>query len=131
VCCGWDLRIIRESPKLEDAARNEDDHGRRPGTSYFVVSENADESPVSLSNNIFSRPTVNVSSNASSLSVPTTSSGHIGSTFQYSESSVIATLLAKVVQSRGGISKLQKCVAIVPVLGAAIHALTQTTSKET
>jgi hypothetical protein len=105
-------RIIRESPKFEEAARNEDDRGRRPGTSYFVANENADEKPVDLSNNIFSRPTVSVSSSASSISVPTRSSvTYLGSIFQYSESSVIATVFAKVVQSRGGICKFQKCVA--------------------
>jgi hypothetical protein len=59
------LRIIRESPKLEEADRSEEDCGRRPGASYFVASEDEDDEPVRSSDSAFSRPTFTVSSSAS------------------------------------------------------------------
>jgi hypothetical protein len=126
------FRIIRESPKLEEAARSEEDRGRRPGASYFVASENEDDEPDRSSGSAFSHPISIVSSGASSFPKTISSSvTYLGSTYQYSESSVIATLLSSVIQSRGGISKFQNVWQIVQSLGAETCALTQTISKGT
>jgi hypothetical protein len=104
------LRINRESPKLEEAARSEEDRGRRLGASYFVASKNEDDEPVRSSDSSFSRPTSTVSPGASLSKTISPSVTYLGSTYEYSESSVIATLLGSVVQSRGGINKFQKYV---------------------
>jgi hypothetical protein len=101
------LRIIRDSPKLEEAARREEDRGRRLGASYFVASKNEEDEPVRSSDSSFSRPTSTVSSGASLSKTISPSVTYLGVTYEYSESSVIATL----VQSRRGINKFQKCVA--------------------
>jgi hypothetical protein len=68
------LRVNRNSSKLEEAARSEEDRGRRPGASYFVVSENEDNEPVSSLGTAFTRPNSTAFSGASSLSTPTSSS---------------------------------------------------------
>jgi hypothetical protein len=122
------LRIIRESPKLE-AASSDEDRGRRLDASYFVASKNEDNEPVRSSDSSFSRPTSTVSSGASlskTISPPVT---YLRSTYEYSESSVIATLLGSVVQSRGGINKFQKYVVLALV--AETHAPIQIISKKT
>jgi hypothetical protein len=112
------LRIIRESPKLEEAARSEEDCGRRLGASYFVASKNEEDELVRSSDSSFSRLTSTVSSGAS-LSKPISPSvTYLGSTYEYSESSVIATLLGSGVQSRGGINKFQEYVADRSSLGS-------------
>jgi hypothetical protein len=48
------LRIIRESPKLEEAASSEEDRGRRLDASYFVASKNEDDEPVRSSDSSLS-----------------------------------------------------------------------------
>jgi hypothetical protein len=75
------------------------------------ASKNEDDEPVRSSDSSFSRPTSTVSSGASLSKTISPSVTYLGSTYEYSESSVIATLLGSVVQSRGGINKFQKYVA--------------------
>jgi hypothetical protein len=105
------LRISREAPKLEEAARSEEDRGCRLGASYFVASKNEDDEPVRSSDSSFSRPNSTGSSGATLSKTISPSVTYLGSTYEYSESSVIATLLGSVVQSRGGTNKFQKYVA--------------------
>jgi hypothetical protein len=85
--------------------------GRRLGASYFVASKTEDDEPVRSSDSPFSRPNLTVSSGASLSKTISPSVTHLGSTYEYSESSAIAILLGSVVQSRGGINKFQKYVA--------------------
>jgi hypothetical protein len=76
-----------------------------------------------------SRPTSTVSSGASLSKTISPSVTYLGSTYEYSESTVIATLLGSVVQSRGGINKFQKYVVLALV--AETHAPIQKNSRRT
>jgi hypothetical protein len=76
-----------------------------------VASKNEDDEPVRSSDSSFSRPTSTASSGASLSKTISPSVTYLGSTYEYSESSVIATVLGSVVQSRGGINKFQNYVA--------------------
>jgi hypothetical protein len=93
------LRVNRKSSKLKEAARSEEDRGSRPGASYFVVSENEDNEPVSSLGTAFTRPTSTAFSGASSLSTPTSSSVTFLGTFAsrssipYSQKGILRSFL--------------------------------------
>jgi hypothetical protein len=60
---------------LEEAARSDEDRGRRPRASYFVASDKEDDQPIRSSGSAFSLPTTTNSSGTSVLAYPGSTKG--------------------------------------------------------